>query len=295
MSGLVALGGVVHWLTEPWRFGLVDRAFVEVLLLGVVGGVLGCWVVLHGLSYSAESLAHALFPGLVLAALLGFPLLLGGIVGVVVAALAIAVLGRTPRIGRDTSVAVVISGLFGLGVLLALSPATPPGLQGLLFGNILGLSDGDLVAAAALATVVLVAMRVLHGQLLVEGFDRSSARALGAHVLLTDAALLALLALAVVVATQGLGNLLAPAVLVGPAACARLISRRLLPMMVTAFAITVATGTIGLYASYYAGTAGGPSVAGSVVLLYVGLRIARAGRASRAASISPAARVGVPA
>jgi len=90
--------------------------------------------------------------------------------------------------------------------------------------------------------------------------------------------LLALLALAVVVATQGLGNLLAPAVLVGPAACARLICRRLVPMMVTAFAITVATGTIGLYASYYVGIAGGPSVAGSVVLLYVGLRVARARR-----------------
>lgn len=278
MSPEAFIGEVWRWLAEPWAFGLLDRAFIEVLLLGVVGGVLGCWVVLHGLSYSAESLSHAIFPGLVLAALLGFPLLLGGIVGVVVAALAIAVLGRTPGVGRDTSVAVIISGLFGFGVLLALSPATPAGLQGLLFGNILGLSDRDLVAAAALAGVVLIAMRLLHWQLLVEGFDRLGARALGVRPLLTDAALLALLALAVVVATQGLGNLLAPAVLVGPAACARLISRRLGPMMVTAFAITVVTGAVGLYASYYAGTAGGPSVAGSMVLLYLGLRIAHAVR-----------------
>jgi ABC-type Mn2+/Zn2+ transport system permease subunit len=270
------LGGVWHWLAQPWGFGLVVRAFAEVVLLGVVAGALGCWVVLLGLSYSAESLAHALFPGLVVAALLGFPLLLGGLAGVVVAALAIALLGGTPRIGRDASVAVVISGLFGFGVLLALSPATPPGLQGLLFGNILGLSNGDLVAAAALAAVVLVAMRLLHHPLLVVGFDRSNARALGARPLVADAALLALLALGVAVATQGLGNLLAPAVLVGPAACARLISRRLVPMMVTAFAITVATGTVGLYVSYYVGTAGGASVAGCMVLLYIGLRLARA-------------------
>ncbi|MGZ4109466.1 MAG: metal ABC transporter permease [Actinomycetota bacterium] len=276
MTAAVGIGDVWHWLAQPWGFGLVVRAFVEVVLLGVVGGALGCWVVLLGLSYSAESLAHALFPGLVVAALLGFPLLLGGLVGVVVAALAIALLGGTPRIGRDTSVAVVISGMFGFGVLLALSPTTPPGLQGLLFGNILGLSNQDLAAAAALAAVALVAMRLLHEPLLVVGFDRANARALGARPLLVDAALLALLALGVAVATQGLGNLLAPAVLVGPAASARLISHRLIPMMWTAFAITVITGTVGLYASYYAGTAGGASVAGCMVLLYIGLRVARA-------------------
>lgn len=275
MTAAIAAGDVWHWLAEPWSFGLVVRAFVELLFLGVVGGALGCWVVLHSLSYSAESLAHAVFPGLVLAALLGFPFFMGGLGGVAVAALSIAVLGRTPRIGRDTSVAVVISGLFGFGVLLALSPQTPAGLQGLLFGNIFGLSVADLVSAAALAGVVLLAMRLLHGELLVVGFDRPSARALGARPFLADASLLALLALAVVVATQGLGNLLAPAVLVGPAACARLVARRLIPMMVTAFAITVLTGTIGLYISYYAGVAGGPSIAGCMVLLYVGLRVTR--------------------
>jgi ABC-type Mn2+/Zn2+ transport system permease subunit len=275
------ISDVWHWLSQPWTFRLLDRAFIELLLLGVVGGALGCWVVLHGLSYSAESLAHALFPGLVLAALFGFTLVLGGLGGVVVAAIAIAVLGQAPRIGHDTSVAVVISGLFGLGVLLALSPQTPAGLEGLLFGNILALSDADLVAAAALAATVLVGMRLLHGQLLVVGFDRENARALGANPLIADAWLMVLLALAVVVAAQGLGNLLAPAVLIGPAACARIVSRRMIPMMATAFAITVLTGTAGLYVSYYAGLAGGASVAGCMVLLYVGIRTVRAVRVPR--------------
>jgi ABC-type Mn2+/Zn2+ transport system permease subunit len=266
----------LHWLAEPWSFGLVDRAFVELLFLGVVGGALGCWVVLFGVSYSAESLAHAMFPGLAIAALVGFPYLVGGIAGVLVAALAIAAFGRTPQIGRDTSVAVVVSTLFGFGVLLALSPKTPAGLQNLLFGNILGLERSDLVAAAGLAALVLVAMRLLHRQLLVVGFDRDGARALGGRPFLADAALLVLLALAVVVAAQGLGHLLAPAVLIGPAACARLLARRMLPMMAVAFAVTVVTGTIGLYVSYYAGTAGGASVAGSMVVLYVALRLWRA-------------------
>jgi ABC-type Mn2+/Zn2+ transport system permease subunit len=270
------IGGALQWLGDPWSFGLVDHAFVELLFLGVVGGALGCWVVLFGVSYSAESLAHAMFPGLAIAALVGFPFLVGGIGGVLVAALAIAAFGRTPQIGRDTSVAVVVSTLFGFGVLLALSPRTPAGLQDLLFGNLLGLGRSDLAAAAGLAVLVLVAMRLLHRQLLVVGFDRAGAHALGGHPFLADTALLVLLALAVVVAAQGLGNLLAPAVLIGPAACARLLARRLVPMMAIAFAITVATGTVGLYVSYYGGTAGGASVAGSMVVLYVALRIWRA-------------------
>ena len=267
------IGDAWNWLSVPWSSGLVDRAFVELLVLGVVGGALGCWVVLYGLSYSAESLSHALFPGLVVAALLGFSYFAGGIAGVIVAALAIAIFGRTPHIGRDTAVAVVISSLFGFGVLLGLSPRTPAGLQSLLFGNLLGLATSDLLAAAALAIVVLVALRLLHGQLLAVGFDRSSARALGAHPLFADAALLVLVALAVVVASQGLGNLLAPAVLIGPAATARLLSRRMLPMMVTAFAITVVAGTVGLYVSFHARAAGGASVAGSMVVIYVLIRL----------------------
>jgi ABC-type Mn2+/Zn2+ transport system permease subunit len=222
-----------------------------------------------------------LFPGLVIATLASLPLVFGGIAGVVVAALAITVFARTPGIGRDTSVAIVISALFGFGVLLALSPDTPAGLEGLLFGNILGLSTNDLLAAAALAAVVLLAMRVLHWQLLIEGFDRGDAPALGVHPFVIDASLLVLLALAVVVATQALGNLLAPAVLVGPAASARLVARRLIPMMVLAFAITILTGTAGLYLSYYAGTAGGASIAGCMVLLYLVLRIVEPRRVER--------------
>jgi ABC-type Mn2+/Zn2+ transport system permease subunit len=261
-----------HWISVPWSSGLVDHAFVELVLLGVVGGALGCWVVLYGLSYSAESLSHALFPGLVVAALLGFSYFAGGIAGVIVAALAIAIFGRTPHIGRDTAVAVVISSLFGFGVLLGLSPQTPAGLQSLLFGNLLGLETTDLLAAAGLAVVVLIALRLLHGELLAVGFDRGGSRALGAHPLFADAALLVLLALAVVVASQGLGNLLAPAVLIGPAATARLLSRRMLPMMATAFVITVAAGTVGLYVSFHLRAAGGASVAGSMVVLYVLIR-----------------------
>src|SRR4051795_2576983 len=182
-----------HAVSEPWREPIMRRALLEVALLGLCGGLLGCWVLFYELSYSAESLAHALFPGLVAAALLGLPLLLGAAAGILGAALAVGVAARARGIDADTAVAVVVTGLFGLGVLLALSAASPPGLQGLLFGDVLGVANSDLALAAALALVVVVALRALHGRLLVVGFDRTTARQVGVSPAVVDAAVLVLL------------------------------------------------------------------------------------------------------
>jgi ABC-type Mn2+/Zn2+ transport system permease subunit len=254
-----------HWLTQPWTEPVLQRAFLEVALIGLVGGLLGCWLVFYELSYATESLAHALFPGLVAAALLGIPLLLGAGAGIVVAALGVALAARTPEVGRDTAVAVVVTTLFGLGALLALSPSSPPGLGGLLFGDVLGVTDGDLVLAGALAVGLMVGLRLLHGSLLAVGFDRGAARSLGASPGVVDALLLVALALALVVAVQGLGNLLVVAVLIGPAATARLLARRMAAMMALSVAIAVVGGAAGLYLSYYAGTAAGASIAAVLV------------------------------
>src|SRR3954447_18676627 len=158
---------VWHWIADPWTGEIMRRAFAEVALLGIAGGAIGCWVVLNELSYGAESLPHAMFPGLVLAALTSVPLLVGGSLGLLGAAVAIAVAARTPLIGRDSAIAVVVTALFGLGVLLALSPASPQSVQSLLFGDILGVTRSDLIAAAALTVVVVLALRLLHTRLLV--------------------------------------------------------------------------------------------------------------------------------
>src|SRR5919201_850959 len=241
-----AAGGVWHAIADPWSQAIVRRAFLEITLIGLIGGPLGCWIVFYGLSYSAESLAHGLFPGLVVAALTGIPLVVGGAVGLVVAALGIAIAGRVPTIGRDTAVAIVITALFGLGALLALTPASPPGIQGLLFGDVLGVNDGDLAFAAAAVVVTGASLWLMHRALLAVGFDRASARSLGVSPLLVDAALLVLLALAVLVAVQGLGNLLALALLVAPAAAAALLVKRFATMLWLAAALEVASGLGGL-------------------------------------------------
>jgi ABC-type Mn2+/Zn2+ transport system permease subunit len=264
----------LHALTDPFGEAIMRRALLEVVLLGVAGGALGCWVVFYGLSYGAESLAHAMLPGLVIAALVGAPLVAGAAGGVAVAAAGVTAAGRAPQVGRDTAVAVVVTTLVGIGALLALSASTPPGLESLLFGNVLGVGDGDLILAGALVVVVLAALRLLHRQLLAVGFDRMSARALGARPLLADAALLGLLAAAILVAVQGLGNLLVVALVVGPAATARLLVRRMPAMMALAAAGGALAGAGGLYLSYYAGTAAGASVVAVIVGAYLVVRIA---------------------
>lgn len=254
---------------EPFQDEFMRRAIAEMTLIAIAGGALGCWVVLYRLSYAAESLAHAIFPGLVLATLAGVPLLLGAGPAILVAALAIVAIARIPGVSREVAVGVVVTTLFGLGVLLALSPDSPPGLQGLLFGDILGPADGDLIAAAVLAGAVAVGLTLAHPRLLASGFDRGAARSLGASPGAVEAVLMVLLAAAIVVAVQGLGNLLVVAVFVGPAAAARQLTERIVPTIALAVGIAVLCGLAGLYCSYYLGTAGGASIALAIFAAYL--------------------------
>ncbi len=247
--------------------GIMQRAFVEAIVLGLACGPLGVWILLLRRAYAAESLSHAMLPGLVIAALAGIPLLLGAAAGVLVAAGGIALVARDARAGGDIGVAVVVSGLFGLGGILALSPATPPRLGELLFGDLLGLTDGDLVAAAALSAGVLLALAVGYRALAATAFARSSAQALGVRPARADLALLALLAVTTVAAVQGLGNLLLVALILAPAAAALNLAARLPATLAVAAGLAVLAGVAGLVISYQFEIAAGASVALCAVAL----------------------------
>lgn len=256
-------------LSEPLANGTTVRALAEITVLGIVSGAIGCWIVLYELSYSAESLAHGLFPGLVIAALVGAPLLLGGVIGVLVAATLVVVATKLADESADTAIAVVITALFGAGVLLALSPSSPPGIQGLLFGDLLGVTFADIAIAAAVGAAVLGALWVLHARLLAVGFDRGSDKTLGVSVSTLNLVLLILVAATILVAVQGLGTLLVAAILVGPAAAARQVTRRIGPMMAVSVAVAVTSGIVGIYASYHLRTAAGASVVVAMLGLYI--------------------------
>ena len=256
-------------ITEPFSHGIAQRALVEVLVLGAVCGPLGVWVVLYRQSYAAESIAHGMLPGLVLAALVGVPLGLGAAGGLIVAAAAISLAGRERGVGSDAAVAVAITALFGAGALLALAPEVPARLGELLFGDPLGVTATDLLASAALAVAVLAALYALHRPLAAVAFDPQSAPSIGAGPGRTELALLVLLALTTLVAVQALGNLLVVALIVAPAAAALRFASRLPAALGLSVALAIAGGVGGLYVSHYLKLAAGASIALVALAIFV--------------------------
>jgi ABC-type Mn2+/Zn2+ transport system permease subunit len=258
---------VVNFLLDPWRSGIGRNALLEVILLGAFCGAFAYWVVSERLAYATESLSHGLLPGLVIAALAGFPLLLGAAGGALVAAVLIALAARDPRIGPESGTAVAVSGLLGVGALLALSPSAPPRLADLLFGDPLGVATSDLIAAGALLAIGGGALVLLHRPLTALAFDEAGSRALGLRPALLRAALLGLLAAAVTVAVQGLGNLLVLATLVAPAVAVRGHASTPARAMIAGGAAAALAGVAGIYASFHAGAAAGACVALALCLL----------------------------
>jgi ABC-type Mn2+/Zn2+ transport system permease subunit len=252
---------IFDFIIDPWRSGIGRRALVEVLLLGGFCGALGFWVVSFRLSYGAESLAHGLLPGLVIAALAGAPLLLGAGGGVLVAAALVALAGRDERIGSDTAVAVAVTGLLGLGALLALEPDAPPRLEELLFGDPLAAGGEDLVAAAVLAVAGGAALVALHRPLTMVAFDPGAAAPLGISATAVRLTLLALLAVTLAVAVQGLGNLLVLAAVVAPPLALQGRIRGLARAMAAAAVLASLAGAAGIYASFHLDAAAGACVA----------------------------------
>jgi len=241
--------------------GIELRATLEVVLAGGFCGALGFWVLSERLAYAGESLSHGMLPGLVLATLAGLPLLLGAAGGALAAAALIALAARDPRVGPDTGTAVAVTGLVGLGSLLALAPDSPQRLEELLFGDPLGVSDGDLVAAAALPLIGGTALAALRRPLAASSFDPAGASALGIDPGLVRLTLLGLMAAAIAVAVQGLGALLVLAVLVGPPVAVRGHVRNPGAAMLAGAGVAAAGGVAGIQLSAHAGTAAGASVA----------------------------------
>jgi len=257
----------LDFLTDPFTGEIGRNALAEVLLLALVCGPLGVWVVLLRHSYAAESIAHAALPGLVLAALIGAPLLLGAAAGIVVAALAITLAAREARVGSDTAVAVAVTTLFGAGVILALRPEVPARLSEILFGDPLSVTGTEIAVTGALALATLGALTRLHRPLVLASFDPGAAGGLGVRTGWAETALLVLLAGATLVAVQALGNLLVVALIVGPGAAALLITRRLNLSLVVAAAFAALAGMGGLYASFYLDLAAGASIALAAVAM----------------------------
>ena len=281
----------MEWLTDPWSSEIMRRAFAEAIVMGAVAGALGCFVLLRGLAFLGESVAHTLIFGVVVAFLLGAPAALGVVLGAGITVGLAGALASDRRFSVDVAMGVLLPTFFGLGVaLIALAEGYRSRLQDTLFGAILGVTGLDLLLAGGVAAIAAATLLLAGKELVLVSFDREMARAMGYRVALLDLLLLAVVTLAAVVALRAVGNVLITAMLLGPALSARLVTRTFWPMVATAACLGALAGVAGLYWSWSSSVGGGAAIVIAVAATFgVLATLSTLGRLARRQGPRPAA------
>lgn len=254
----------MSWLTDPLGYNFVLRALAEVIVMGAVCGAIGAYVIVRRLAFIGDAISHAVFPGIVLAYLAGVSIFGGALAAGLITALGIALVARGGRIREDTAIGIFFAAAFALGIVLISTRKTFQGdLTGFLIGNLQGVSFADILISAAVGLAILLVLAALHKELVLVSFDRTLAEALGYPVFALDALLLVVLTVTIVVSIQAVGIILVLAMLVTPAATARLLVDRFVPMILVGALLGALVGVVGYYLSFHLGTASG----GTIVLV----------------------------
>ncbi|MGW3891518.1 anchored repeat-type ABC transporter permease subunit [Micromonospora chokoriensis] len=242
----------------------LPKALAIAVMASIVCGVIGCYVVLRGMAFIGDAVAHAVFPGIAVAFVLQGSLVLGGAVAGVATALLIAIFSQNRRVKEDSIIGVFLVGAFALGiVIISQAPGYAGSLQQFLFGSITGIPDRDLYVVAGAGLIILGLVLALHKEFVAVCLDREMARSMGLSVFWLDIVLYVLVTLAVVISLQTIGNILVLALLITPAAAARLLTDRLGVMMLIAPVIGGTSALVGLYLSWSYDT----PVGGTIVLV----------------------------
>jgi manganese/iron transport system permease protein len=229
----------------------LPKALLIAVLASIVCGVVGCYVVLRGMAFIGDAVAHAVFPGLAVAFVVSGNLVLGGTIAGVLTAVLIAVFSQNRRLREDSIIGVFFVAAFALGiVIISRAPGYAGSLQQFLFGSITGIPDEDIYVVAGTGLLILGVLLLLHKELVTVCLDRETARSMGLKVLWLDLVLYVLVTLAVVISVQTIGNILVLALLITPAATARLLTDRLGVMMAVAPTIGGLSALVGLYVSW---------------------------------------------
>src|SRR3972149_2033420 len=261
---------MLDFLLAPFSYAFMQRALIASTLVGALCAIVGCYVVLRGMAFLGDALAHAILPGVAIAFLVGGDLFIGALIMSIVVAVGIGYLSQRGRGREDTAIGIIFSGALALGVLLISSAQSyQTDLTHILFGNVLGVSDRDLLLTIGFGALVLAAIVLLYKEFLIFAFDPTFAATLKLPVGGLRYLLIIVVAVTVVVSLQMVGVGLAAAMLVTPAAAASLLTRRLSHMMLVAAAIGVLSSMIGLYVSYYARVSTGASIVLSCTVLFV--------------------------
>lgn len=260
---------LMHLITDPLSYGFMARALLAAIMVGIICPVVGAYMVLKGLSFFGDALAHSILPGVVLTFLFGWPLALGAMISALVAAFLIGVISQRSSLQEDTAIGIVFAGAFALGVaMISTASSYAVDLTHILFGDVLAVSSTDLWVMLVLGLIVLGAIVAFYKEFLVLTFDPVLALVLRLPATALRYLLLGVIALTVVTSLQTVGIALVLAMLVTPAATAQLLTRRLPPMMMVAALLGVFANVTGLYISYYLNIASGPTMVLVSTLLF---------------------------
>ena len=256
----------MEWLTDAFEPAFMQRSLIGSLIAVVATSLVGTWVVLRGLAFLGDALAHGVIPGIALAVLWGFSPIVGALVAAAAMSALVGVVSNRTGVREDTAIGLLFVGMLSLGVVIV-SQARSFAVEvtALLFGDVLGVSTGD-IRSQLLATVIVVATTVLfYRPFLALTFNRDKAQTLGMRPRLAQTFLLALLALSIVASFQAIGTLLVFGLLVGPPATASLMARRVPVIMLTSILLGAVAVVAGLLVSFHYGTAGSATIAGFIV------------------------------
>lgn len=266
----------MDWLTEPLSYGFMQRALLAGLLAVVAASVVGTWVVIRRLAFMGDALAHGVVPGIAIALLVGLDPSLGAAVAALVMIGAIWLIHRTTGLGEDTAIGLLFVGMLALGVVvISRSRAFAVDLVAVLFGDVLGVTTGDLLLQGAAALIAVGGVALFYRPFLALSFNEQKAQVLGMRPRLANLAMLILVTVAVVSSFRTVGALLVFGLLVGPPATAMLVVRRVPAVMVLAVLLGSAEVLAGLLVSYHADTAAGATIALLSVLVFFAVMAGR--------------------
>ncbi|MGJ8622312.1 MAG: metal ABC transporter permease [Yoonia sp.] len=264
-------------LLFPFQFAFMNNAFLMMAIIAVPTSLLSCYLVLKGWSLMGDAISHAVLPGVVLAYILNIPLIIGAFAAGMVCALGTGFLAANSRVKQDTIMGIVFSGMFGFGLVLYTKISSDMHLDHILFGNMLGVGAQDLWTAGIIATLVAVVIIGKRKDFMLHAFDPVQAQAVGLRVGWLHYGLLSLISLTIVATLSAVGIILAIGLLIAPGAIAFLLTKRFALMLPIAVGVTMVSGFVGVYASFFLDSAPAPTV----ILVLTAIFIAAFIRANR--------------
>ena len=260
---------LVQWFSAPLQNEFMVRAIWVSALVGMVCSALSCYMTLKGWALMGDAVSHAVMPGVVIAYMLNLPLAVGAFVFGVGSVITIGFIKVKTRVKEDTVIGLVFTGFFALGLVLVSKVRSSIDLTHILFGNVLGISDADIVQTVVISVITLATLALLRKDLILFCFDPTHARSIGLNTTFLYYVLLSLLSLTAVAGLQTVGIILVVAMLVTPGATAYLLSDRFDYMVLIAMASGVFSSVIGTYISYYIDGATGGCIVVLQTLLFV--------------------------